>query len=629
LNQDGRIVVTNGRSAQILGCAAAELEGQSYLPSGWQVCHVDGRPFAEEELFFNVVKDEEKTVWNQHQVVTNPQGTPVVVAVSASPLWQNDGTFDGVVAVLSDITEAEALRQQHREVEARLANVLQASPMGVHLYHLNEEDELIFAGANVSADRLLGVDNSAFVGRRMTEIFPPLAETEVPARYRAAAAEGQTWNTRQIDYEDDKIRGAFEVYAFQTAPRHMAAFFWDITERLQMEQERQQLEERLQRSQKMESIGRLAGGIAHDFNNLLTVILGLTELASRRVRPYDPLGRDLRDIGKAAERAAALTSQLLAFSRRQAIVPRLVDLNALLDETGTMVRRLIGEDITLIFEASSSPTIVRVDRNQIEQAIVNLAINARDAMPRGGQLSLSTRAVNLDEHYTSQHVDAKPGQYAMIAVSDNGCGMDHETVKQAFEPFFTTKEQGKGTGLGLSMVYGVAQQNRGFVEIYSEEGIGTTVKMYLPLQTETAQAELPRPSVPPEMLGKETILLVEDEEVVRQLSERMLNEWGYDVLTAANGGEALLKVEKATKPIDLLLTDVIMPHMDGKELYQRLRRVQPDLKVLFMSGYTADIIAEHGIWDQDTPFLQKPFSIKSLAKAVRGALDRAGNTTEA
>jgi PAS domain S-box-containing protein len=388
---------------------------------------------------------------------------------------------------------------------------------------------------------------------------------------------------------------------------------------LNLERER---EEQLRQSQKMEAVGRLAGGIAHDFNNLLTAINGYSELTMIQLNAEDPLMHNLEEIKKAGDRAASLTRQLLAFSRKQVLQPKVVDLNSLVAEIEKMLRRLIGEDIDLQTILHPELGSTKADPGQIEQVLMNLVVNARDAMPQGGKLIIETKNVYLDEDFTRQHIAISSGHYVMLAVSDTGTGMNEQTQARIFEPFFTTKEVGKGTGLGLSTVYGIIKQSGGDVWVYSEVGQGTTFKVYLPRIDEGAREYRRNIEEEASLQGTETILLTEDEEMVRKLSARVLEMFGYKVLEAANGGAALLICERHKEKIDLLLTDVIMPEMSGRELADRLSPLRPEMKVLFMSGYTDDAIVHQGVLDEDQNFIQKPFTPNALAQKVREVLDK-------
>lgn len=384
--------------------------------------------------------------------------------------------------------------------------------------------------------------------------------------------------------------------------------------------ERAELQEQLAQSQKMEAIGRLAGGIAHDFNNLLTGINGYSELLLLQIPDGAPERNDIIEIRKAAQRAASLTAQLLAFSRRQIISPKILDLNEVVIDSHRMLARIIGEDIELRFCPGSELWHVRVDPAQVDQILVNLATNSRDAMPDGGRLTIETQNVIVNEAYADRYPDAEAGEYVLLAISDDGAGMDLTVQERAFEPFFSTKEVGRGTGLGLSTVFGIVRQSNGFINLYSEPGVGTTVKVYFPrvLGDSTAPRKRARASLP---MGEETVLVVEDEAIVRNLALRMLERQGYRVLTALSGIEACSLADDEVAGIDLLVTDVVMPKLNGLQTYGRLRERQPKLRVLYMSGYTENAIAHHGVLKPGTHFIQKPFTSETLLTAVRRALD--------
>jgi PAS domain S-box-containing protein len=384
--------------------------------------------------------------------------------------------------------------------------------------------------------------------------------------------------------------------------------------------ERRALEEQLRQSQKMEAVGRLAGGIAHDFNNLLTVMKGYSELMLDELDSADPLRTEVDEIKKAADRAAALTRQLLAFSRQQVLAPKILDLNAVVGNMDKLLRRLLGEDIDLFTVLEPGLARVKADPGQVEQVIMNLAVNARDAMPNGGKLTIETGNVDLDDNYIRDHVSVKSGSYVMVAVTDTGTGMTDKVKSRIFEPFFTTKEIGKGTGLGLSTVYGIIKQSGGYIWVYSELGIGSTFKVYLPAVD--APVELPSGTTQqPARRGTETVLLVEDEDGVRALMRQVLHKHGYNVLESRHGGEALLLCERHSGKIDLLLTDVVLEQMSGRELAERLIKVRPEMKVLYVSGYADDAIVHHGVLNAGVAFLQKPFTTEALARKIRYVLD--------
>jgi signal transduction histidine kinase len=384
---------------------------------------------------------------------------------------------------------------------------------------------------------------------------------------------------------------------------------------------RKRVEEQLFHSQKVEAIGRLAGGVAHDFNNLLTVITGYSELALAEIPENDRMHPNLEEIRKAAQRAAALTRQLLAFSRQQPVEPKLVDLNGIIKDMERMLVRLIGEDVEL--STSLAPHLGRVnaDPGQLEQVIVNLAVNARDAMPHGGKLVLETTNIDLDDTYCQSHPEARPVPHVQLSVTDTGTGMDAETQARIFEPFFTTKESGKGTGLGLSTVHGIVKQNGGHLEVYSELGRGTTFKVYLPRSQKSGQtSKIIRPQSKPAR-GSETILVAEDSESVRKLMKEILRSCGYQVLEADEGSRALDVCDRHEGPIHLLVTDTVMPGMSGPELAQHVRRKKPGIRILLTSGYTERGMSNHGLPEQGHPFLEKPFTVESLTHKVREVLD--------
>jgi PAS domain S-box-containing protein len=399
------------------------------------------------------------------------------------------------------------------------------------------------------------------------------------------------------------------------APQCIAATAIDLTER-------KALESQLQQAQKMESVGRLAGGVAHDFNNMLGVILGYTDLALMRVDLASPVHADLMAIRKAAERSANLTRQLLAFARKQTAAPKVLDLNEAVEGMLKMLRRLIGEDIDLVWLPDKNLWPVKVDPSQIDQILANLCINARDAIEGVGKLTIETGTTAFDEAYCAEHPGFVPGEYVLLAVSDDGSGMDKETQGKLFEPFFTTKEMGKGTGLGLATVYGIVKQNNGFINVYSEPGHGTTFKIYLPWHVGKAEQLKTIDSTQAISRGHETVLLVEDESAILEITTTMLEHLGYTVLAASTTGEAIRLANEHPGEIHLLITDVVMPEMNGRKVAERLMPLHPNLKLLFMSGYTSNVIAHQGVLNEGVCFIQKPFSMKDFATKVREVLDQ-------
>ncbi len=385
--------------------------------------------------------------------------------------------------------------------------------------------------------------------------------------------------------------------------------------------ERKLLESQLRQAQKMEAIGRLAGGVAHDFNNLLNVILGYSEMVLGEIGTDDPHRARIEQVRKAGERAASLTRQLLAFSRKQVIQPRVLDLGALVAEMEKMLRRLIGEDVELIIRAQAGALRIKADPGQIEQIALNLVVNARDAMPQGGRLTIETAGVDLDERFAREHPGARPGSYVMLAVGDTGCGMTPEIQARMFEPFFTTKEPGKGTGMGLATVYGIVKQSDGYIGVASEPGRGTTFSIYMPPTVEPTEAALPHdPSASPR--GTETILVVEDDPSVRNVVRDCLRIYGYTALETGDPEEGIRICQDHQGTIHLLMTDVVLPKMSGRALATRLSSLRPDMRILFMSGYTDDALGQHGVLNRDVAFLQKPFHLTVMARKVREVLDQ-------
>jgi nitrogen-specific signal transduction histidine kinase len=391
----------------------------------------------------------------------------------------------------------------------------------------------------------------------------------------------------------------------------------DMTERRRAQLEREQLEARLQQSQRLETVGQLAGGIAHDFNNLLAVILNYAYFVREQLPADSAVRTDIEEIRHAAERASELTHQLLVFSRRETVSLEVLDLNEVVREMERLLRRTIGEHVELKTKLADEPCMVKADAAQVEQVVLNLAVNARDAMPDGGTVMIWTRRITVGEEHVGR---LRPGEYAVLAVSDDGPGMEREVVARAFEPFFTTKPKGKGTGLGLATVYGIVKQSGGYAWVYSELGQGTSVKIYLPRVDAPVEGSRPAPPTTGSLGGSETILVVEDQEEVRRLTRRILEARGYRVLVAASGPEALRLAEHEAGRIDLLVTDVVMPGMSGREVGLLLAPARPTMKVLYLSGYTDESIVHHGVLEPGVAFMQKPFNAEALARKVREVL---------
>jgi PAS domain S-box-containing protein len=526
-----------------------------------------------------------------------------------------------VPAVRRALREAEE-RAEHKRIEKAMRET-QERFIGIYE---SSTDAIAYS----TLDGLFLDVNDSFLkltGHTKEELLTKTYQDLTPMEYRKFEADIIQKIIRSgepAEYEKEYLRKdgslvatsltVFVVKNREGQPGALAAIIKDVTER-------KTLEMQLFQAQKMEAIGQLTGGIAHDFNNLLTIVNGYSEMLLQTLPASDPQRDNAVQIKEAGERAVLLTRQLLAFSRRQMLEPKVLDLNAVVTNTEKMLTRMIGEDIQLVAALMPRLGRVKADPGQIEQVIVNLAVNARDAMPQGGKLTIETANVELDENFARRHVVVKPGQYVMLAASDTGCGMDAETQKRIFEPFFTTKERGKGTGLGLATVYGIVKQSGGSIWVYSEVGRGTTFKMYLPRVEEEPDAVLPGTVRAAPLKGTETILLVEDDTPLRKLTLAILRHGGYDVLSAASREEALQLCGRHQGPIHLMLTDVVMPGRSVREFVEQLASTRPAMKVLHMSGYTDDTVVRHGVMEQSVAFLQKPFTTHSLLRKVREVLD--------
>jgi two-component system cell cycle sensor histidine kinase/response regulator CckA len=519
---------------------------------------------------------------------------------------------------VEDITERKQAEEELLQSEQRYRLLFKRNPQPMWVFDL---ETLAFLEVNDAAIHHYGYTREEFLAMTIKDIRP--AE-DIPklldnvSRAMPQHEEAGIWKHKKKDGTITFVEITTHELTFYGRPAQIVLAY-DVTER-------RFLEEQFRQSQKLEAVGQLAGGVAHDFNNLLTVITGYSELSLRGLDKDTPLYSNLEEIKKAGESAATLTRQLLAFSRKQVLQPKVLQLNVIVNDVNKMLQRLIGEDIDLLTVLEPSLGQIKADPGQIEQVILNLAVNARDAMPQGGRLSIETTNVYLDEQYARRHTAIQPGHYVMLAVSDTGCGIDAEIQVRMFEPFFTTKEHGKGTGLGLSTVYGIVKQSDGNIWVYSEVGKGTTFKVYLPRVDEGAQEYKRSAETEKALQGTETILLAEDEDIVRKLARQVLEMYGYQVLEAANGDAALLICERYTEPIHLLITDVVMPEMSGRELAERWSQLCPEMRVLFMSGYTDDAIVHQGVLDAGANFIQKPFSPDALAGKVREVLDRPGKT---
>lgn len=616
-DSQGRFTLVNkavenayGRSAEeILGRTEADFNGyhdeiQTFVQDDTEVIETLRPKFIPEEQLTNPRTGETRSFQTIKVPLTLP-GTETV----------------NILGVATDITDRKLSEKALRESEERYRLLFESNPQPMWVYDL---ESLAFLAVNEAAIFHYGYSREEFLSLTIKEIR---SSEDVPAlldnlsKQKIGVNAAGTWKHRKKDGSTIEVEIISHplVFAGRNAKLVLAN---DITERKRAEQALRDTEAQLRQSQKLEGIGQLAGGIAHDFNNLVTVINGFSALAMKDLSPEDPMRNNLEEIKKAGDRAASLTRQLLAFSRKQVLQPEILNLDSVVSEMEKMLRRVIGENIDLRAVLEPKLGSVKADPGQIEQIILNLLVNARDSMPSGGKVTIETDNVYLDEDYANNHVGARPGHYVMLAVSDTGTGMDEKTQARIFEPFFTTKELGKGTGLGLSTIYGIVKQSGGNIWVYSEIGQGTTFKIYLPRIDEEAQPYKLTSEITDGLNGTETVLLVEDEEMVRKLARQILTTQGYEVLEAANGGAALLSCERHQGRIHLLLTDVIMPEMSGRELAERLHRERPEMRILFMSGYTDDAIVHHGVLEEGANFIQKPFAPDALAAKVRKVLEQ-------
>ncbi len=606
LTEDTTIRYASPSFEKVLGYAPAALIGKSVLPlvhpDDWDVVRgrlEEGLGAPDKSQSFEFRMRHLDRSWRVLEVIAKRLDSP---------------ELSGLVLNARDATERKHADANRRELNETLEAVISTSPVAIYSVDLKGHVKTW----NKAAERIFGY-TAAEVLNRDLPIIPPEAVEDYEARM-SAAAHGETSGTHEAK-RLRKDRSTVDVSVWSSLLRDAGGRVTGVLFIAADNTDRKKLEEQFRQSQKMEAVGRLAGGVAHDFNNLLTVITGYGQMLMNMLPADGEEEEDLQEILRAADRASALTKQLLAFSRQQIVQPKVVDLNLLVADMDKMLRRLVGEDIEIAFHRAGQAARVLIDPGQAEQVIVNLAVNARDAMPGGGKLTIETQIVNIDAQYTWLRPGLSSGEYVLLAVCDNGTGMHPETLLHLFEPFYTTKEVGRGTGLGLSTSYGIVQQNNGDISVYSEQGIGTTFKIYLPrVEADVA----PDPTIGTskrELRGHETVLVVEDEAGVRRVIVEMLEQQGYRVLTAENGEAALEVCQKNQCPIQLLITDVIMPRMSGRELANQMVRMLPTLKVLFVSGYTDHAIIHHGVLEPGTHFLQKPFTPESLAGKVREVLD--------
>ncbi|MGH7870251.1 MAG: PAS domain S-box protein, partial [Candidatus Dormibacteraceae bacterium] len=582
--EDGHFLKVNDSLLSMFGCQRQEIVGFTAGQVGlWK----DGRD--RDRMIQNLL--ENRSVRDYPTQLRTRLGEVRDVLVSAEVIeLENEPCL---LAIIQDVTEKKRSEQALRESEVRKSAILESA--------LDAIITLDFSGNilefNSAAEKIFGRLREEVLGEKASEaIFANATRDDQPFEV-----------ANPVAWSDPNLRGKrFEITARRADatlfPAELAISSVELRGRsiitiyLRDLTDRKALEKQLWHSQKLEAVGRLAGGVAHDFNNILTVIEGYSDLLLMDMPESAPARRGIEEIRKAGERAASLTRQLLAFSRRQVLAPQVIDVNDVISNVNKMLRRLIGEDIDLVTVLRPGLSPIKADPGQIEQVLVNLVVNARDAMPQGGVLTVETESVEFGETYASRHgITIPPGEYVMLAVADNGCGMNAETQSHIFEPFFTTKEVGKGTGLGLATVYGIVKQSGGFIWVYSEPGQGSTFKVYLPAVRDAAPAGRPVPKELRPAGGHETVLLVEDEDALRFMVREVLSSAGYNVLEATQGDEALKIAQRHQHPIDLMLTDVVMPRMNGRELAEKLEAFNSETRVLFMSGYTGAAIVRHGI----------------------------------
>jgi two-component system cell cycle sensor histidine kinase/response regulator CckA len=610
LDMNGRITLINRKGCDLLGWTESELLGRDWV----ETCIPARIRHAVRQRLQDLLAGHFAAVENP---VLTRSGEERLIDWRNTQLCDDAGHVIGTFSSGTDITDRNQAIEAMRTAEERMRFALEAAGVGIW--------DVDFRTGVVQWSEILesqyGLEPGTFGGTFEAFLERVHPDDRKSVRETMTASHGSSADyflPHRTILADGTVRwlsGAGRVLLGEHGePVRGVGISWDVTER-------RTLEEQYQQAQKMEAVGRLAGGVAHDFNNLLTVILGNCELLLTDIGPDDARRSDIEEIQKAGRSAAGLTSRMLAFSRKQIIEPVLLDLNETAADVRTMLGRLIGEDVTIQYGLAPEPALVKADRGQMEQVVMNLAVNARDAMPKGGTLRIETANVELDESYAKTHLSVKPGKYVLLTVSDTGSGMTPEVQARLFEPFFTTKEVGKGTGLGLATVHGIVTRSGGRVDVYSEVGAGTSFKVYFP-RADAARmvAEVPA-TVKRPRAGTQTVLVVEDAEGLRELVRRFLKRLGYIVLVAANADEALRLFEE-NPSIDVLLTDVVMPGASGADLSRQLLERRPSLKVLYMSGYTDEAIVQHGVLNPGIALLNKPFTSEALGRKIREVLNR-------
>lgn len=618
----GNLVFFNDTLCRVLECSGDELTGTNYRQ------HTDEGEAQKMFQVCNKIYRTGKPVRDFAWQVRSKQGARKYVEGSLSLLRNANGEPEGFRGVARDVTHNKQVENELRASESNFRHSLDDSPLGIRISTADNETTYV----NKALLDIYGYDSieelksTPLKNRYTPESYEEwLERTEARKRGEFGPAEYEV----KIIRKDGDVRHLYVIRKeiYWNGQKQFQIVYQDITERKRMEQEKDQLQERLLHAQKMESVGRLAGGVAHDFNNMLSVIIGNAELAMGKLPLDHPLRFNLDEIQKAAERSAELTRQLLTFARKQTIAPKVIDLNEAVAGTLKMLQRMIGEDVRLTWRPNVKRMPINMDPSQLDQILANLCVNARDAINGVGNIEIECGSVHFDKAFCSYHEEFVPGNYIALTVSDNGCGIPAELKNRIFEPFFTTKEAGKGTGLGLSTVYGIVKQNNGFINVYSEPGQGTTFRIYLPRFTHSTE-EAEEECLSPLPRGSETILFVEDEPAILRLGKTMLEEQGYRVLSAISPDEAVRWAKEYREfrgTINMLVTDVVMPELNGADLAKKIESLYPGINCLFISGHTADIIARRGILEKGVHFLQKPFSRRNLLTKVRELLDEANH----
>ena len=613
IDPNGRIIFCNEFLLDLTGWKSEEVVGHDwfdlFLPEDQQV---DIRAVVDAIL-------ETSTAYAHYEnPIKTRDGTLRHIRWNNTPVRGADGQITSIISLGEDVTERKKMEELLRVNEENLRSLFDTIHEPVFLV---ERDGTILA-VNESFAARFETSVADCIGKSLYSFSPPSLRDRRREYFAEVLRTGRT-----VSFEDEREghwahHNLTPVLNSNGEIERIAGYVMDMTERRVAEAENAKLEEQLQQAQKMESVGRLAGGVAHDFNNMLGVILGHIDLAIEQVEPSSPLLADLAEVRSAAERSADLTRQLLAFARKQTVAPRVLNLNETVEGMLKMLQRLIGENITLVWEPGNALWPVNVDPSQIDQILANLAVNARDAIADVGRITIKTSNCVVDNAYAAEHPSMAPGDYVQVMIEDNGSGMDNDILAHIFEPFFTTKGVGEGTGLGLATVYGAVKQNNGFIDALSEPGQGTTFRIYLP-RHDGSITQRPLERIDRQLTsGHETILLVEDEPGILKLTTLLLQKDGYTVLPANTPGDAIRIAQEYDGEIHLLMTDVVMPDMNGRDLAHNILRYHPNIQRLFMSGYTADLIAHHGVLEEGVHFIQKPFSTQNLAAKVRKALQQ-------